>query len=180
MNGHTGMVLRLSLLRHAKSSWDDPSLDDHDRPLNARGRKAAALMGKFIAAEGLVPDRICSSTSLRTRQTLAILTPEWPTQVETQFERALYLAEPATLLAEVKRTPKDTGHLMLVGHNPGMEQFAAALMASGPSHAVAAMTRKYPTAGLAIFALATESWAKVEFGTARLQRFVTPRALESE
>ena len=174
------MVLRLSLLRHAKSSWDDPGLDDHDRPLNARGRKAAALMGKFIAAEGLVPDRICSSTSLRTRQTLAILTQEWPAQVETQFDRALYLAEPAALLAEVKRTPKGTSHVMLLCHNPGIEQFAAELLASGPSNAVAAMTRKYPTAGLAVFALATETWGKTELASARLLRFVTPRILESE
>jgi phosphohistidine phosphatase len=174
------MVLRLSLLRHAKSSWDDPGLDDHDRPLNARGRKAAALMGKFIAAEGLLPDRICSSTSLRTRQTLAILTQQWPGEVETQFDRALYLAEPDTLLAEVKRAPKGTGHLMLLGHNPGMEQFAAALLANGPSNAIAAMTRKYPTAGLAVFALATETWSKTELGSARLLQFVTPRILESE
>ncbi|MCK5748005.1 histidine phosphatase family protein [Oricola sp.] len=141
----------LYLLRHAKSSWDDPSLDDFDRPLSKRGRKAAPLIGRYMAERNWQPDLALVSPAVRARDTWHLVASEMPKPVETRFEPSIYMAEPEALLALLRNT--DTpGSVILVGHNPGLEQLAARLAGPGSQpQAHARMAEKYPTAALARF-----------------------------
>lgn len=132
----------LILMRHAKSDWGDSSLSDHDRPLNARGRRDAPRMAKWLNDVGIVPDRILSSTSERTRETVGLMTPEWNRQPSIEWEESLYLAAPDTILSSVGMRGGEAHHLMVVAHNPGMSYLASAL---------AGESRDMPTAAIAIF-----------------------------
>ena len=162
----------LYLLRHAKSSWDDPSLDDFDRPLSGRGRKAAPLVGRFMAEHGWQPDLALVSPAVRARETWQLLSAELPAPIETRFEPAIYMAEPEALLSLLRQT--DTpGSVILVGHNPGLEQLAARLAGPGSDpQASARMTEKFPTAALARFDVDA-----LEPGGATLADFVRSRDL---
>src|SRR5262245_3633053 len=118
-------MLTLLLLRHGKSSWDDPALEDFDRPLSKRGIKASRLMGSYLGTEGPRPDLILCSSAARTRETLALVLEEMagpPPKV--QYEEGLYLATPTVLAGRLRRIPKGGRHVMLVGHNPGMQALA--------------------------------------------------------
>ena len=151
----------LLFLRHAKSSWDDPALDDFDRPLNARGRDAAARMGAYIIREDLTPDIIVCSSAARTRETHAIMAealsvgsgePERAPLPTTLILDALYLAAPRDILRAIDAAPP-ARRLMVIGHNPGMQDCALTLAdkaASAPA-ALAALAEKFPTGALAIF-----------------------------
>lgn len=117
-------MLTLSLFRHAKSSWADSTLEDHERPLAKRGTKAAEAMGAFIARQGLRPDRILCSGAVRTRATLALVMPELGIpEPQVEVYDGLYMATHGTLLERVKRGTSDTRHVML-SHNPGMHTLA--------------------------------------------------------
>lgn len=129
----------LLILRHAKSSWKDPSLDDHDRPLNKRGKKAAKRMGQLLADEGIVPDRILSSTAVRARRTAERAAKAAGYGGAIELHRDLYHASPAGIMAEVARTDDDVGRLLVVGHNPGMEVLTG--MLTGVYH-------RFPTGAL--------------------------------
>jgi phosphohistidine phosphatase len=174
----------LYLLRHAKSSWSQPKLDDHERPLNGRGRRAAALMAEHIASLPVQPTLILCSTALRTRETLAALLDVWrddasrrPALVE--FERGLYLAPPEALLMRLREAPEDCRALLLIGHNPGMHQLACAL-AGDRDHCggalAAKLVRKFPTAALATFRV-RGPWTELSRGTVRLVDYTTPGEL---
>ncbi len=128
-------MLTLSLLRHAKSSWAEPSQDDFDRPLNERGIEAAPAMGKFMAAQKLVPDLILCSTAVRARETLELVRPHLPRATMVEYEDGLYLAATPVLLKRVRAVAADVGHLMLVGHDPGMHGLATKLAGVGRSGA---------------------------------------------
>jgi len=117
--------LRLLLLRHAKSDWSG-SLGDHDRPLAARGRKAAPRMGAVMRKKGYVPALVLCSTAERTKETLELLLPALRADPKIQYDRALYLAEWPVLLAILQGAAADTP-LLMIGHNPGLEQLASAL-----------------------------------------------------
>lgn len=169
----------LLLFRHAKSAWDDPTLSDFERPLAPRGIKAARLMGAEMAKRGHFPDTALVSTATRAQQTwsLAALAIEKAavTPVETQYERGLYLAAPVAILAYAGALPASTETALIVGHNPGMESLALSL--SGPSSDPAAlgrMTRKFPTAALAVLVFDGD-WSELKPGCARLTFFVRPR-----
>lgn len=171
-------MLELLLLRHAKSAWNEPGLADRDRPLNGRGRHAAALLGRYIADSGLQPERALVSAAARTRETWKRLQREWtgaPTPAETLED--LYLAPPSAILACVRRHGGEARRLLVVGHNPGLERLAARLAGSGSDEAaLAALGEKYPTGGLAWFQFEAERWTDI--GEGRLLRFVVPRDLE--
>lgn len=139
----------LSILRHAKSSWKDSSLDDHDRPLNKRGLRDAPRVGEWLLEQDLVPDTILSSTARRARETaLAVAAAaEFPDDV--RFTRDLYLASPETYLEALRDLPDASGHAMVVGHNPGIEELVAA---------VVGVPESMPTAALAVVELPIESW----------------------
>lgn len=170
---------QLLLLRHAKSSWDDPSLPDHDRPLNARGRADAAAMGEQMRALGLSPDIVLVSSARRTQETLALIEPFEDSPLIDTLE-ALYLAPARRLLEILHAVPETARSVLLIGHNPGLHNLALALagpvaMARGGLDALR-LAERYPTAALAEFAIATPWWA-IEEGSGRLVRFLCPRDL---
>ena len=170
---------RLMLLRHAKSDWAKPGLRDHDRPLNPRGRDAAQRMGVYMVRHALVPDLIVASTAKRVTETLDLLLPAFDRPPKIVSEPHLYGAGSTALLGIVKEAARTTHSLLLVGHNPGMAEFAALLIASGDVDARQRLIEKFPTAGLAVIDFALDDWAKVHPRGGRLDRFVVPRALEA-
>lgn len=170
-------MLDLLLLRHAKSSWDEPGLADHDRELAPRGRKAAPRMGKLLAKQRLVPDLVLCSTAVRTRQTLELVVAELPAAPPVTFLKSLYLAAPGRLLEIVRRQEPACRRLLVVGHNPGMHSFAQRLVGKGPAEARERLAEKLPTAVLAQIRFDAESWAAVEPGAGELVGFWRPKEL---
>jgi phosphohistidine phosphatase len=171
-------MLTLSLLRHAKSSWDDPGLSDFDRPLAKRGVKAARRMGAFMAEKGLAPDLVLCSSAERARATLALVLPELPRAPHrVLFEDGLYLAEAGPLLKRLRRLPKGVRHVLLVGHNPGLEDLVLELVGKGSADELAALRAKFPTAALAVVEFEQKSWRDIEPGSGRLALFMTPARL---
>lgn len=166
---------RLVLLRHAKSDWPD-GLDDHERPLAERGRRDAPRMGAYLAAEHLLPDLVLVSSAARTRETFDLLAPALG-PLESRTEPRIYEAPAERLLGVVRETPDSVRTLMLVGHNPGMEDLARLLVGFGDRYAFARMQEKYPTSGLAVIDLSAESWSEAVPREGRLDRFVTPKSL---
>ena len=169
----------LFLLRHAKSSWDDAVERDYDRPLNPRGRRAAAVMGRYLASEGLRFDRVIVSGARRTRETVETLIEAYGAPLAPLFDDRLYMASAATLLDVIHGVPASAQSLLLLGHNPGLEDLAMRL--AGPDSDAglrAALEVKYPTATLAALRTDTDDWARVEDGGCTLTRFVRPRDLD--
>ncbi|WP_431284251.1 SixA phosphatase family protein [Humitalea sp. 24SJ18S-53] len=169
---------QLLLLRHAKSSWDDPRLSDHARPLNARGRRAAAAMARAMRDLGLAPDVVIVSSARRTLQTLEALAPlDGPPVVVPMDD--LYLAPWTGLMETLRRLPETARSVLLIAHNPGLHDLALALagtasMAAGGD--ALRLAEAYPTGALAEFALAVP-WARIEAGSGRLIRFLVPADL---
>lgn len=168
----------LLLLRHAKSSWDDPCLDDHERPLNRRGTRDAPRIGAWIAEHRLRPDLVLCSDAVRARATLSLVLAELEAPApKVVFEPRLYLAEPAAIIEVVKRAEPSASHCMVVGHNPGLHALALGLSAAGARKDLAALAMKMPTASLAVIELDIEAWSALRPGGGRLAAFVTPRDL---
>lgn len=161
---------QLRLLRHAKSSWSDPDLDDHDRPLTRRGREAATRLGAYLRQERIRPDLVLCSSAVRARQTLELL--QLPSKVEVRIEDALYGADASSLLARVRRIEDAVDSALLVGHNPGIQDFASSLASDGDE-----LGDKFPTAAMADLRLPVTRWKDVGPGVARLREFVTAKAL---
>jgi phosphohistidine phosphatase len=170
-------VKRLWLLRHAKSSWDQPGLPDPDRPLAPRGRRAAELLAAHLAGSDVRPSVVLCSSSLRTRETLAGILPALGNALEIRIEEPLYGASAAELLDRLRRLPNRVSSAMMIGHNPGIQDLALGLAASGP--ALARLRDGYPTGALATVELEVERWRDVDDGIATATALVTPRSLES-
>jgi phosphohistidine phosphatase len=168
----------LILMRHAKSAWDDPHQKDIDRPLSARGRKVAPRMGAWLAEEGYRPDVVLCSTARRTRETLELLQPHLPQGVTVEFVRAVYLAPPREMLAEIGKVPGTAQTVLLIGHNPGLGSFASALAGSGDERALGEMHVKFPTAAIAVFGFNVTKWSEVAPGSGVLRAFKRPRDLD--
>lgn len=167
----------LYLLRHAKSDWSDDGLSDHDRPLAPRGEKACPAMGRHLAERGFVPDRILCSTAERARDTLARMASQWNRKPPTDYDEALYLASPARILRRVATVPDDAASVMVVGHNPGLNQVLERLAAHGDNEARRNAAEKFPTCAFAAIDLPIESWADVEGAEGTLTHYTTPRRL---
>ncbi len=165
---------RLYLLRHAKSSWDDPTLADSDRPLAPRGRRAAKVMAGHLRRKGISPELVLCSPSRRTRQTLKRITPSLRKKADVQIEPALYAASAATLLEELHEVPDEIDSLMLIGHNPGIQDLALSLARAGSESP--RVRSKFPTAALATLEL-DATWRELVPGSAELVSFVTPKEL---
>ena len=161
---------RLALVRHAKSSWADPALADHDRPLNSRGRRAAALVGQHLHAEGMDPDLVLCSSATRARQTLELF--ELAPATEIVIEDQLYGAAAHELLARMRRIPARVGSAMVIGHNPGLEELVSDLVRDRE-----AVPEKFPTVAVADLRLSIRSWQDVDAGTGHLHAFLIPRNL---
>jgi phosphohistidine phosphatase len=166
---------RVYLLRHAKSSWKDRSLEDRDRPLAGRGRKAAKVVARHLRADGVRPDLVLCSPALRTRETLERVERGFGDPVETKVDEALYEASEAELLARIKSIPEEVDSVMLIGHNPGLQQLALALASEGDG--LARLREKYPTAALATIDLPADRWAAIEPGSGELVGYVPPKEL---
>ena len=169
----------LLLYRHAKSAWDDAHLDDFERPLAPRGRKAAPKMGRTLAARGLQPELVLCSAAVRTQQTWELTAPQLDGRSEIRILRSLYLASPAQILRHIHRTADSVTRLMVIAHNPGLETLSLRL--SGPASAAeerARLGEKFPTAALAVFELPQQSWSDLQPNTATLTAFLRPRDLD--
>jgi phosphohistidine phosphatase len=170
---------QLLLLRHAKSSWDDPDLPDHARPLNARGKRAAIAMSGVLQGLGLAPDIVLVSSARRTLQTLEALMP-LPDSPMVEPLDDLYLASWQSLLATLRQAPETARSLLLIGHNPGMHDLALSLAGpagmAGRAPGTQRLKESYPTGALAEFSVALP-WKALEPGGARLIRFVAPNDL---
>jgi phosphohistidine phosphatase len=163
---------RLILTRHAKSSWDDPLTPDHDRPLNERGKVASADLGQWLASRGYVPDEVLCSDALRTRKTWSGIAPALPATPILDLKPALYHAGPDVMLAVLRHAKGDV--VMMIGHNPGIAEFAARLVAQRPANAE--FTR-YPTGATLVVDFAIDDWAALEWGTGVVDDFVIPREI---
>jgi len=164
-------VKTLSILRHAKSSWKDVSIDDHDRPLASRGRRDLPLMAGQVAGLTPPPDLVLSSTALRARDTAVGVLAAAGCEAEIRLQRRLYLAAPATWLAAVGELPAEVGHVLVVGHNPGLEELLARLVGE---HS------ELPTCALARVELALEAWPELAGGCrGELAGLWRPRELAS-
>jgi phosphohistidine phosphatase len=170
---------RLTLLRHAKSTWDDPVARDFDRPLNRRGRKAARRVGEEMRALGLTFDAAIASPALRVKETLVEVEAGYGRSLSVRYEDPVYLASVQTLLEIVRGAGDEVESLLLAGHNPGMESLAIALSRGSPLRDDLAV--KYPTGTLAELVFDdAESWREVGPGAGRLDRFIRPRDLDPE
>lgn len=161
---------RLILTRHAKSSWDDPLTPDHDRPLNERGKAAAADLGVWLASRGYVPEQVLCSDALRTRKTWSGIAPALPPTAELDLKPALYHAGPDVMLAVLKHANADC--VMMIGHNPGIAEFAHRLVARAPSNAD--FTR-YPTGATLVVDFSVDSWDQIAWGMGVVDDFIVPK-----
>ena len=174
----TGPMLRLLLMRHAKSSWSDPDLDDHERPLNRRGRASADVMASWLAETGNRPDLVISSDAARALETWDRMKRVLGSQ-ETRLvvADALYSAGPDSMLRALQTTPKGVRKLLMVGHQPVVSSFARKLTRGTASSSCARAFRKFPTAAIAVFELEAKTWAKARYGDADFRSFACPREL---
>ncbi|HEY0311785.1 MAG TPA: histidine phosphatase family protein [Allosphingosinicella sp.] len=164
----------LTLLRHAKSGWDDPVLRDFDRPLNPRGRRAARTVTREIRRLGLGFDRVLASPARRVIETLEEVGQSVP--LAPDYDQRLYLASSEALLELARGTKDGVDRLLLVAHNPGLEELALRLSGAGELRDELAL--KYPTATLAELEFDVASWRQVRDGGAILTRFIRPRDLD--
>lgn len=164
--------MKLIITRHAKSSWDDPSLSDHDRSLAGRGKRASDAIGQWLSERGHVPRTVLCSTSARTRQTWERIERVMPGDYDVRMEPRLYHGSADSILealSEVGDSP-----VLVVGHNPGIGYFANAILDLPPSHRD---FWRYPTAATLVCDVPVDGWAKTRLGAARLIDFVVPRDL---
>ncbi|MDQ2095732.1 SixA phosphatase family protein [Rhodalgimonas zhirmunskyi] len=169
------MTLRLILMRHAKSSWDNPLQSDHDRPLNPRGQASARALGDWLAGKGLIPDLVLCSTATRTRETLALL--NLPKGIETRFLQHLYHAPARRMLDLLRREAGGDAPapcVLMVAHNPGCAEFAEHLVSRPPAHP---RFPDYPTAATLVADLPAQTWDEASFFTGDVVDFITPREL---
>jgi phosphohistidine phosphatase len=165
---------RLLLLRHAKSSWDQLELADHDRPLAPRGRRAAAALGEHLRQLTEPPQLVLCSSAARTVETLERIRFALPRDTKVEIEEGLYGADAGELLARIQRLPPTVACAMLIGHNPGIGDVAVALAGHGDRTARASMAAKFPTGAVAHLAIAG-AWSAVRPGVATLEQYWTPR-----
>ncbi len=166
------MQRTLLLMRHAKSDWKQPGLADHDRPLNARGRRAAPLMAHHLSDQGIRVDVILASTAERVRETIELMQQVWCEEVEVLPQKSLYLASPQEIASQIQSLHDSWQNVMLVGHNPGLSAAASLLAGIG---------QEMPTAAIAVFQAEIDSWARSFAANVwELKALWRPRELELE
>ena len=172
------MPKRLILLRHAKSAWDNPSVADFERPLSNRGRKAAPVVGAYLARRNLVPGLVLASSARRAAETLDLVSAGWQTKPTVRKLKSFYLAMPREMLRRVQAVGKEPDCVMLVGHNPGIADLANWLCSQGKAEHRASLARKFPTGAIAAIEFDVEDWADVDAETGHLIDFATPKQIE--
>ena len=167
---------QLYVLRHAKSSWEEPELNDHDRSLAPRGRRAVQALAEYVHVKGIKPVLVVCSSARRTRETLDGVDPGGEQLIEPQ----MYSASAEELLARLRQVPDATESVMVIGHNPALQILVLRLADTG--HALPdgsdleAVRRKFPTGGLATLSFEGR-WSELAFGSAELVELVRPKQL---
>jgi phosphohistidine phosphatase len=168
----------LTLLRHAKSGWDDPVARDFDRPLNTKGERAAQVIGRHMRSLGLGFDHVVASPAARVVDTVAQIGAGYGRAFDPEWDRRLYLASPATLLDVIHGLPGEAERVLLIGHNPGFEELVLLLVPEAAGDGLRAEAAvKFPTATIAEIEVGTD-WESVRLGGGRLTRFIRPRDLD--
>lgn len=169
---------RIHVLRHAKSDRGDPDLDDHDRPLSERGRRAADRLSRHCREAGVRPDVVVCSTALRARQTLRRLRPGLGPRARIVEDRSIYLGGVGAVLAAIRALDDAAETVMIVGHNPDLQSLILTLVAPRADAVLDRVRAKLPTCALATLECPADSWAKVARNSCRLTSLVTPRDLD--
>jgi phosphohistidine phosphatase len=169
------MPKHLILFRHAKSSWDN-NVEDHDRPLAERGRRAAPVMARWLRKKSLKPALALVSTARRTQETWALASPELGNVPKRDVDE-IYAAPASRILDVIHAVEPSVKTLMIVGHNPGIEELSELLMKGNGGEAGAQLREKFPTAAIAVFSLPVKDWTEVAPHIATLEQFVTPKML---
>lgn len=170
---------RLILLRHAKSSWDDASLPDEERPLAPRGRHALALMQHHLRANDVHVDLVLCSPARRTRETWDGIRAALRAAPEVRFMPDVYGATADQLLGVLHQVDRRHASVLLIGHNPGMAELASGLITGGEATALSRLAQGFPTGGLAALSL-DATWVDLDRGDARLESYVRPRDLSGQ
>lgn len=169
----------LALLRHAKSEWSDPRARDFDRPLNKRGVAGAQLMGRHIHDSGLRFQRMLASPAVRVTDTIEQASKAWGHSFPVEWDRRIYLASSATLMDLLRDIDGDPEGILMVGHNPGLEDLIFDLVPDdGSSPLRALVEEKFPTATFAVLELDITRWDDIDEGCARLVSLTRPRDLD--
>jgi phosphohistidine phosphatase len=170
---------RLYLLRHAKAVTADPALDDHARELTVRGMHDASAVARYVRKNGFEPQLLLASTSARTRQTAELVLRE--IEAEVEYRETLYLAQPGKILAQIQAAPQGISDLMVIGHNPGLEELATRLAREPVRRKERArrdvLEEKFPTAALAVLDFDIAKWREIIPGEGKLADFVRPKDL---
>lgn len=174
-----GRVRTLLLLRHAKSSWDDPTLEDFERPLAPRGRRAAQRVAEHAKATRLRPALVLCSPARRARETLDLVLPGLGEGVDVRIEDGLYGADAEQLLDRLRAVDRSVDTVLLIGHNPGLQDIGLVLAGDGEEDALHQLRSKFPTGALATLEFDVPAWTKLGRGRAYLARFIAPKALPS-
>ena len=167
----------LYLLRHGKSSWADPTLADIDRPLAARGVRALRRMRKYLRQQAIAPDLVACSPALRARQTLDQIEGAIGRDTPVRVEPALYSTTATEIARLVSKSPESVSSLMLIGHNPALQDLAVLLAEEGEEALLARLVEKFPTGALAVVTIPHRSWRQLRQGGGRLEGLVIPRDL---
>lgn len=166
-------MLRLMLFRHAKASWDEPALPDEKRPLTARGRGEADAMGKLLAARGLIPDIVLCSPARRAQQTLELALPHWTPRPDVRTTAGIYGAINDSYL-EAVRSFGAGERLMIVGHNPAMQESAVLLAGQGAGDAIGRLRAGFKTGAVAVIDFDVADWSAVERRSGTLADYIEP------
>jgi phosphohistidine phosphatase len=169
-----GPLRRLVVLRHAKSAWP-LDVADHERPLAPRGRRDAPAAGQALAEADCLPDLALCSTAVRARRTWELAAAEWGTPPPVRYDRRLYAASPAGLLAVVHEVSAEVETLLLIGHNPGLEELVLALAGDGLDDSLERVRTKFPTSAIAVLSWYGTTWRALTPGTALLTAVTVPR-----
>jgi phosphohistidine phosphatase len=171
-------VTQLTVLRHAKSSWEHPGLDDFDRPLNDRGRKAARRLGRELKHRKIRFDHVIASPAVRVRETIEELAKGYGELPETRFDSQLYGAGAEGLLQVLRHIPETVHAPLLVGHNPGLQELVLALARDDGDGLRSRVSEKFPTAALALIELSAVRWDEVETQSGTIAELILPRELD--
>ena len=170
---------RLTLLRHAKSDWDDPVARDFDRPLNRRGEKAALLMGQFAARKDMRFDLLVASPAARVVQTLDTFFTGYGERLDARWDRRIYLASAPTLIDVLRDLPDEADSVLMAGHNPGFEELILSLVPDDGANPLREDVEiKFPTASIAVMDLAIDQWDATTDKCGTLLSFTRPRDLD--
>ncbi len=170
---------RLILFRHGKSDWSSAATRDFDRPINERGQQGSRVMGKWLRRNNIGFDRILASPAVRVAETIEEAAPEWGSATLPEWDRRIYLASSVTLMDVLRDTDGDPAAILMVGHNPGMEDLIFDLVPDSPPDDLRArVEEKFPTAAIAVIDMDIASWGEIDNGVGKLVHLVFPRDLD--